>query len=180
MVNTMRTLYTPQSQVSAVTAMTTCAFTRGQLENYPSTANELLLQETVYEALFETLLERLLDGEYLEDIVASDPRGISQGRLMKWIMKAPGRKKRYFETRSYFAETMVSQTIKIIDGKDDPTEELRRSEARVRARQWAASKWSPDRYGDKKDGVVPQVNVIVNRGVTLQSEKGDTLVIDHD
>jgi hypothetical protein len=99
---------------------------------------------------------------------------------MKWIMKSTRRKKRYFETMSYFAETMVSQTIKIIDGKDDPTEELRRSEARVRARQWAASKWSPDRYGDKKDSVVPQINVIVNRGVTLQSEAGDTLVIDHD
>lgn len=151
-----------------------------QLEKYPTTVAQLTLQNTIYEAVFETTLERLLKGERLVEILQSDPRGISVGEFTKWMYKCPKRKARYDETMTYLTEPMAHEMLDIVDGKDDPTEELKRSVERVKVRQWLMSKWNPERYGEReKNNGAAQIVVNVNRRGVTMSDGNDTVVIDH-
>lgn len=104
----------------------------------------------------------------LKDICRRKAFGISHQTFRKWLLSNDELKKRYAQARQLQVHHLVEQTIEIADnsGADHEIavnartgaqyikyngEAVQRSNTRINARQWAASKLLPHVYGDKLD-----------------------------
>lgn len=103
----------------------------------------------VYANLFENVLERVMAGVPITDIVPNDPRGIQMGRFLYWINRSPERRRRYEEACMVAAETMAHSLVGIADAVDS-LEDVQRSQTRLKARTYLMERWNPQRYGDSK------------------------------
>ena len=99
-----------------------------------------------YEALFERVLEAVMEGESIGEVVKKDPRNVSYGNFLAWIKRDPQREKRYNEARKVGADAVMEKMKEIADG--DGMEDVQRSKLRVDVRKMEIQAWNRERYGD--------------------------------
>jgi len=91
----------------------------------------------------EELAVRVAEGESLAAVCKS--WDIPAGRFGAWIASDPRRRDIYEGARQLRADALSDEVLEIADEKG---EDHQRDALRIRARQWAASKWDRGRYGD--------------------------------
>lgn len=112
-----------------------------------------------------TICERLANGDSLRDIV--DAEGMpSKSTVMRWLADDETFRDQYAQARELQADALFDDILTIADdGRNDwmvkknadgqnigwteNGEALRRSQLRVDARKWMASKLQPKKYGDR-------------------------------
>ena len=109
-----------------------------------------LVRVNYSDELFQTILDRIIDGESLRKICESDSMP-NRGTVLKWLRddQSLALATRYAHARArqadYLEEEMADIEQKTLDGGIDP------AIARVvlASKQWRASKLAPKVYGDK-------------------------------
>ncbi|ACL06248.1 hypothetical protein Dalk_4570 [Desulfatibacillum aliphaticivorans] len=96
----------------------------------------------------ETICERIASGESVQSIT-SDEDMPSSAMVYRWLADARYSKFRemYTRARERQADFFADEIITIADTEDNP----KKAAVRVQARQWAASKLKPRKYGDRID-----------------------------
>lgn len=122
------------------------------LPRYPSTKLEREIEQLVFEALFERVLDQLVEGKAVKNFVESDPRQVSFGRFMRWVRKDPNRKSRYDEAQLIGTEVLAEEMKEIADGTDSP-EDVNRSKLRVDTRWRLMQANNREKYGAEKTTV---------------------------
>jgi hypothetical protein len=117
--------------------------------------------------LAATILERIADGESLRAICTDDAMP-ARSSVFKWLSENKTFSDQYARARDEQADALFDEILEIADDgrndwmerkdKDDQSigwrengESMRRSQLRVDARKWMASKLQPKKYGDKID-----------------------------
>lgn len=113
--------------------------------------------------IFDTVCERLADGESLRAI-CSDEDMPSTHSFLKWVDRDEELARQYARARESQADAIFDEILDIADdarndwmktnGKDDEGyivngETARRSQIRIDARKWMAGKLRPKKYGEK-------------------------------
>lgn len=113
--------------------------------------------------LFDTICERIADGESLRSI-CSDADMPNKGTVFRWLSESDALSDQYARARECQADTIFDEVLDIADdarndwmerrGEDDAGwvangEHIQRSKLRIDARKWMAAKLRPKAYGDK-------------------------------
>lgn len=111
------------------------------------------------------ICERLANGESLKAI-CEDEKMPSQSTVFKWLSEQSAFSERYAHARDAQADALFDDILSIADdGRNDwmqrnfgeetrwveNGEAIRRSQLRIDARKWMASKLKPKKYGDRLD-----------------------------
>jgi hypothetical protein len=98
------------------------------------------------QAIFDTICERLSNGESLRGICRDD--GMPQvSTVWRWMVHNEERRNQYTRAREEQADTLADQIVAIADNATD----AQIARLQVDARKWFASKVAPKKYGDKTD-----------------------------
>ena len=108
------------------------------------------LRQLQMDNLFENSIDRLTNGEALPVILRNDPRGITPGEFLRFALRDPERKRRYYDALAVGAEIVYSEVVAIADALDNPMEDVQRSKLRIDTRKWWASIANRNRFGDIK------------------------------
>ena len=128
-----------------------------------------------------TICARIASGESLRAICEDDGMP-ARSAVYAWLLEKPDFQDQYARARELQAETFVDEIVEIADDgrndwmtKNDPDnpgyiqngEAMRRSQLRIDARKWHASKLAAKKYGDKaalevagKDGGALVVEIV--------------------
>ena len=112
--------------------------TRDALDENPNTFGEVIAR---------------LCGAWDEEVVDRPPSpyevcktmGLSYGALLKWVAESDERTQEFERALRIRAQLLVDESIAIADGDGD----VARDKLRTQTRQWVASKWDRQRYGEK-------------------------------
>jgi hypothetical protein len=118
------------------------------------------LQQTLFENLFETVLDKIAAGVSLQEALRDDVRQPDYTAFLRWLHKDPSRRSRYHEAQEIGGEMIASEIIGIADGTDT-IEDVQRSRLRIDTRQFLLKVWNRKRYGDIK-----QLDVSGNISIT--------------
>jgi hypothetical protein len=145
-----------------------------------------MARPTLYsDDLIDAICERLADGESLRSI-CEDEDIPSKSTVLVWLADPAneGFRTKYARAREMQADSLFDDMLEIADdgrndwmekrnsdgeaiGWQENGESLRRSDLRIKTRQWMAGKLRPKKYGDKLelvgDSENPIVTVIENR-----------------
>jgi len=117
------------------------------------------------EELVAVICERIANGESLKAICEDDEMP-SQSTVFKWLSEKPDFTEKYAHARDAQADALFDDILSIADdGRNDwmqrnfgeetrwveNGEAIRRSQLRIDARKWMASKLKPKKYGDRLD-----------------------------
>jgi hypothetical protein len=109
----------------------------------------------------DMIFERIGSGEMLYRIAAT--LGVGRTALAEWLDASPERQTRLKRARERSASALAEQTIEIADNgatvtaPGDPQEsDPARDKLRIQTRQWLASRWDRETYGEQKG---PQVTI---------------------
>jgi hypothetical protein len=139
------------------------------LPKYPVTQAQMELQESIFESLFEMVLDKLVNGDSIRRFIETDPRGISLGQFISWVMKNPHRKRRYDEAQEYGTYVMADDIKEIAKGEDS-TEDIARSSLRVSTMKWSMQTNNRKKYGDIKQVDINSTSTIDIRAKLEQRE----------
>lgn len=129
------------------------ADTSQSLPAYPTTPEDRLLQQTIYLSLFETSLDAICEGIDLQQFINRDPRGINYGKFVRWILKDPERKSRYYEAQAIMAEILMSRASLASMGELNENgipNEVPRDTLIVNTAKWMMGVYNRQRFGDIK------------------------------
>lgn len=134
------------------------------LPKYPTLKEDQLLKETVYLSMFETTLELISEGQFIEQIVKSDPRGINCGQFIRWILRDPERKQRYYEAQEDAAEILMGKaTMAALGLTEGVPNEVERDKLIVSTVKWQMGIYNRKRFGDIK-----QVDINANTNINVR------------
>lgn len=135
------------------------------------------------EACVREILERIVRGESLKQI-CSDEHMPAECTVWKWIQYDPDFREAYYEAKKLQLDCFAEQIITISDdsssdirmaydknGNPIPEvnfEAVKRSELRVRARQWLMERLQPKKYGDKSRQELDTGNRTASQNTTIQ------------
>lgn len=120
----------------------------------------LVLSQT-YENLFESVIDRVMNGEPLAQILREDPRQISISEYRRWVNGSKERKERYAEAKRLGAEAVEDELIAIADGDGD----VNRDQLRINTRKFLLGVWDKSRYTKDGGGVsTGSGGVVINIG----------------
>lgn len=119
------------------------------------------------QAVADTICERIADGESLRAICDDDDMP-GKSTVFRWLAADQSFQDQYARAREAQADSLVDDMLDIADdGRNDWIEKrnadgeaigwiengeaLRRSQLRIDARKWMASKMQPKKYGEKLD-----------------------------
>jgi hypothetical protein len=98
------------------------------------------------QAIFDTICERLSNGESLRGICRDD--GMPQvSTVWRWMVDNEERRNQYARAREEQADTLADEIVAIADNATD----AQIARLQMDARKWFASKVAPKKYGDKTD-----------------------------
>lgn len=120
-----------------------------QSQEQRSTRELRELADVTYLSFFETVLERVANGETLTMIVKEDGRAIDPGKFRQWMHKDSERSARYYEARAIGAEAVEDQLIDISDAVQS-LEDVQRSTLKISTRKWLMGVWDRKRYAETK------------------------------
>lgn len=119
------------------------------------------------DAMADMICTRIADGESLRSICSADDMP-DKSTVFRWLAKHEEFATKYARAREVQADAIFDEMLDIADdGRNDWMEKrnadgeaigwqengeaLRRSDLRIKTRQWMASKLQPKKYGDKLD-----------------------------
>lgn len=111
--------------------------------------DSIALKHIEYEIAFECVLDRIIAKMSFENAVKEDHRGIDHVDFLKWILRHPQRKERYYEALEIRAELVSEELIGIADGQDS-IEDIERSKLRIKTRKDQMAIWNRKRFNDVK------------------------------
>jgi hypothetical protein len=135
---------------------------------------------TYTEEVADIICERIADGESLKAI-CEDPAMPSKATVFKWLSEQPTFSDKYALAREAQSDALFDDILSIADdGRNDwmqknfgeetrwveNGEAIRRSQLRIDARKWMASKLKPKKYGERLD---------LNHSGSIASIADDTL-----
>lgn len=136
-----------------------------ELPKFPRTREHRELEKLTFEAMFERVLDGIVEGQSAKSIVENDPRGIQYGRFYQWIKRDPERLARYEDAQEASAEVLMEESQQIADGDPNlPPEEVQRSILRINVRKFRIQSYNRKRYGDKQ-----QVDLNSNHQISIVS-----------
>jgi hypothetical protein len=117
------------------------------------------------DVMADTICERISDGQSLRTI-CEDEGMPNKSTVFRWLAANPEFATKYAHAREAQADALVDEMIDIADdGRNDWMEKrnqdgenigwqengeaLRRSDIRIKTRQWVAAKLRPKKYGEK-------------------------------
>lgn len=128
--------------------------------------------------LFDTICERISDGESLRSI-CSDPEMPNKASVFRWLAQDETLSDQYTRAREAQADGLFDEILDIADDaqndwseSDDGSvslnkENIQRSKLRIDARKWMAGKMRPKVYGDKIEVEQSgQINVISSEPIS--------------
>jgi len=95
---------------------------------------------------------------------------VSEGAFYAWTETTPKRSGEFTRARARAAHALAEQGLSIVDSADVVSANL--ANVRARYRQWLASKWNQQAYGEQKQQIAVQVNM--NQAHLMASR-----VVDH-
>lgn len=105
--------------------------------------------------LFDTICERLSDGESLRDICKHDDMP-NKATVFRWLANDAKLSDQYARAREEQADVLFDECLSIADQYDQAAEKLeggtdhiQRAKLRIDTRKWMAGKLRPKKYGDK-------------------------------
>lgn len=107
-----------------------------------------LVNDTIFESIFESTIDRVALGHSLSTIVSDDPRNLDLARYLRWIQKDKDRRREFNEAKRIGTHLVLEQMIRISDGEDNPMEDVARSTLRVNTRRLYLKAYNPDTFGD--------------------------------
>lgn len=134
------------------------------------------------QALFDTICERIADGESLRAICANEGMP-SKANVFRWLSANAAAADQYARAREVQADTLFDEMLDIADDARNDwmeregegaagyalnSEHIQRSRLRIDARKWMAGKLRPKVYGDKLD-----LSGNVGLQVTIAKADGD-------
>jgi len=117
------------------------------VEKFPRTKEARELEKMVFEILFESAIDYLIEGKSIRDLINRDPRGLTYGRFMVMLKRDTERYARYWEAKEIGAEALI-EDMKAIS--DDDAEDVQRSNLRINVRKFEVQTANALRYGDSK------------------------------
>jgi hypothetical protein len=157
------------------------------------------LREQTFEIAFETVLEKVANGEPLDRILREYHTAILPSTFRAWVYRDQKRKNAYLVAKAIGAEAVEDELIRISDGvKDDGTaslDDVQRSALRIKTRQYLLQVWNRKRYGEVKQvnttntttvDVANMTSEEINRrimeslGVQLDPNGTDSAIFDND
>jgi hypothetical protein len=140
------------------------------LPQYPINREQILLQETIFASIFEVVLDKVVEGESIRRFIENDPREISMGRFMTWVMRDPHRKRRYEEAQEV-GTIVMAEDIKEIAKGEGSLEDVARSSLRVSTMKWTMQTHNRKKYGDIKQVDINSTSTIDIRAKLEQREE---------
>lgn len=122
--------------------------------------------------LFERVLEKISVGIPLSEILYRDGRDKDYSEFLRWILKDPQRKQRYYEAQEIGGELVAAEMLEIADAKDS-LEDVQRSKLRIDTRKFLLSVWNKKRYGETK-----QIEINQSISITDALAAAQTRVIE--
>ena len=149
------------------------------LPAFPTTHDQLMVQEQLYEFTFLPALEEMISGTPLLRTIRQSPHGINYGKFMMWVMRDPARKSAYEEAQAIMAERLIDESLDAADGVDE-METLDRAKVRINTREKIVPKIAKEKYGEvKQANGGATVHVTVNRwGDASITDGVDTVVVE--
>ena len=117
---------------------------------YPRTKEQRELQVATFEVVFETVLDRIVEGSPVRDVILNDPRGIDLPTFLRWVHSSDKRKARYVEAQELATEIVLEEMQRIADAIDNPLEDVARSKLRCDIRNLKLKAWNRKKFGDAK------------------------------
>lgn len=127
--------------------------------------DSMRLKDIEYEIAFECVLDRIIAKMSFEAAVKEDHREINHVDFLKWILRHPQRKERYYEALEIRAELVSEELIGIADGNDS-LEDLERSKLRIKTRKEQMAIWNRKRFNDVK-----QIDITSTISITAALEE---------
>lgn len=136
---------------------------------------------------WEEILTRVSEGQLLRHICNDTTMPPDAGRLMRWIMKDPKRKERYYEAQDASAELLAEDAYRAAEGKDKNGEynmdDTQRSTLKVNTLKWMAGVRNRARFGDIKQ-VEQKVTLDISEAMSKAQERvvnlRNTVLIEND
>ena len=102
--------------------------------------------------LFDTICDRLADGESLRAICRNDDMP-STASVMRWLDQKEELREQYARAREAQADTIFDECLHIADTYDSDElvepQHINRARLRIDTRKWMAGKLRPKKYSDK-------------------------------
>jgi len=108
---------------------------------------ELIVMQ--YEIILDTVLDKLSCGETLGNILKDDVREFDRARFLRWILKDPIRKEKYYEALELGCEIIASKLPGIAEGSDS-FEDVQRSTLKINTLKYLLGVWNKKRFGEIK------------------------------
>lgn len=108
------------------------------------------LQETQFEIMFEHFLDKIAVGVSLKKALEMDWRDPNYAQFLKWVLKNPQRKERYYEAQMVSAEVIGDELISIARGEGDELREVQRDKLIVDTLKYSMGVRDRKRFGDIK------------------------------
>jgi hypothetical protein len=119
----------------------------------PSQSSDHPLTLRTFEIIFQSVLEKLTEGQTLVSIFRRDHRGLSLGAFTRWVHKDPSRKALYKEAKEIRTEAWAGKMIDISDGVDADgsasPEDTARSKLRIDTIKFLITADNRADYGDR-------------------------------
>jgi hypothetical protein len=117
---------------------------------FPVTKEHLEMERLTFEAVFETVLDRIVEGQPILSYLKEDPREVDYPRFLRWIRKDPERVARYEEAQEIGTEALLEKMDEIAEGTQSP-EDIERSKLRLAQYKFKVQAWNKRRYGGEKE-----------------------------
>ena len=104
---------------------------------------------TLYEQMFEHVMDGLSSGISLKAILKDDFRDIDYRSFYCWMIRDEKRKQAYYEAQELAAEILSAECIEIADASDS-LEDVARSTLRINTRWKTVGIYNRERFGDVK------------------------------
>ena len=112
------------------------------------------LEQQTFEIAFESFLEKVSNGEPLEQSIREYHTTIDPARFRSWVYRDTARKQAYMVAKAIGADAVEDELLRIADGLDpsgNPSpNDVARSTLMITTRRWLLGVWNRKRYGDIK------------------------------
>ena len=136
------------------------------------------LQDTMFEAMFERVLDEMVKGRTFSSIIRDDVRSVDLQAFWRWIKKDPQRHERYKEAKELRAEWGWAGRIIEIAEADDSIEDVARSKLKIDTYKWLMGADNRKTYGETKQVEINQSISITAALEAAQSRIAPTQLVD--
>ena len=146
-----------------------------QSDNDPSPSCPPPVPLTEFAKMFDWVMERVAQGESLNNILNRDPRSPDVGRFIRWIMNDEERTAKYHKAQEAWSEVMLVEDMLRIADADESVEDVQRSKLKLDTRWRIMAVCNRKRFGDIKQ---IEQNVTIDLGAAMNAARERTRMIE--